>query len=261
MVAESPPSRFRGLVVSLMAFAAGTYAFFGFGSALPGWVVGTLMFANLATATIAVLLSLDAWAKVREIDGVQIRLLAGCPIGCLGVCVFLIGAVGVYALWFPLGTSGEFLGGGFSAFFGMFGVFCLYRYGRLIWKGVGAKRRYAERLERQLTHPDWSNYRKFLGRTPPRALKDLYASGARESHPIPGIGVAVLLPVTRDEAGIIGHDGTSPIRPIAAVAGTAKVLYLRPGAGEPDAIYLADPSGVRGQRVADSAEEFAAWWS
>ena len=57
------------------------------------------------------------------------------------------------------------------------------------------------------------------------------------------------------------HDGTSPIRPIAAVAGTAKVLYLRPGAGEPDAIYLADPSGVRGQRVADSAEEFAAWWS
>ena len=103
---------------------------------------------------------------------------------------------------------------------------------------------------RTLMHPDWSFYEGHLQRPVPAALRELYSNmalitacasfrGKRE-------GISAFWPLNEDylldTRNEIGYD----IVPFAT-SGCGDSIYLKPGANEPDTVYIAyhdDPGNV-----------------
>lgn len=105
-------------------------------------------------------------------------------------------------------------------------------------------------LRERLLHPDWAFYERHLQRPAPAALRELYSNialiTACESYRGQREGISSFVPLqeehlldTREE---LGHD----IVPFAT-SGCGDPIYLRPGANEPDKVYIAyhdDPGNV-----------------
>jgi hypothetical protein len=105
-------------------------------------------------------------------------------------------------------------------------------------------------LEDRLLHPDWNFYEQHLQRPAPAALRGLFADrglitscGLKYDR---SCRISTFMPLDRDgpvdSAGLISHD----IIPIA-FSDCGDPIYLRPGAAEPDTVYIAfhdDPGKV-----------------
>ena len=108
----------------------------------------------------------------------------------------------------------------------------------------------AAELRARLLHPDWTFYERHLQRPAPTALRELYSDMALitacASYRGKRQGISSFEPLnegclldTREE---IGYD----IVPFAT-SGCGDSIYLRPGANEPDTVYIAyhdDPGNV-----------------
>ncbi|HEX3627541.1 MAG TPA: SMI1/KNR4 family protein [Verrucomicrobiae bacterium] len=123
------------------------------------------------------------------------------------------------------------------------------------WKLRDRRRSKASSIERtelvnRLFHPDWQFYERHLQRPAPAALRELYADRRLVAIAGPNHNgkneISTFMPLDKDSvvdsAGLIEHD----VIPIA-FSDDGDPIYLRPGAAEPDTVYIAyhdDPGKV-----------------
>lgn len=93
-----------------------------------------------------------------------------------------------------------------------------------------------------LMHPDWSFYERHLRRPAPAALRELYSDSALmtagASYRGKREGISAFWPLTEDYL-LDTHDGIGYDIVPFATSGCGDSIYLRPGANEPDTVYIA----------------------
>ena len=110
-------------------------------------------------------------------------------------------------------------------------------------------------LEQRIGQPDWACVERHLGRPPPQTLRDLYADYTlitrRDLPYSTDFAISTFEPL--DEQAMLDTQAWLGFEAVAiAMSDSDDVIYLRPGAGETDTIYLTHHDGGDTEVFAES---------